>query len=218
MTMLTFAEEILLLMLDDDSGKVEHADPLAIKYALGGSILMELAVKSKIEADEENLKVVDPSPTGIEILDKYLSAISEAKDNKNTSYWINYLSLCSEEIQQMALETLINKGILKEVEEKILWVFETRRYPMIHEEEEKEVKKRIVDLIYTDEMPSPRDVVLISLVDTCNILPSILSSDEIHHASDRIAEIKDMDVIGQVISQVVKQLHLDIAQAMTMMH
>lgn len=216
--MLTFAEEILLLMLDDDSGKIEHADPLAIKYALGGSILMELAVKYKIEADEENLKIVDSSPIGNEILDKYLSALNESKESKNTSYWINYLSLRSEEIQKMALESLIEKGILKEVEEKILWVFETRRYPMIHEEEEKEVKKRIIDILYSNETPDPRDIVLISLVDTCNILPVILSPEEIEHSSDRIEEIKEMDVIGQVISQVVKQLHLDIAQAMTMMH
>ncbi|NIP31718.1 MAG: hypothetical protein GTO02_19730 [Candidatus Dadabacteria bacterium] len=216
--MLTFTEEILLLMLDDDSGKVEHADPLAIKYALGGSILMELAVKSKIEVDSENLKVIENTPTGIDILDKYLTAIDQEKDHKNTSYWINYLSLCSDDIQKHALNSLIEKGILKEVEEKILWVFDTRRYPLIDEKEEKEVKKRIVDLLYSDEIPTPRDVVLISLADTCNILPSILSQEEVEHASDRIAEIKEMDVIGQVISKVVRQLHLDIAQAMTMMH
>lgn len=216
--MLTFAEEILLLMLNDDTGRMENTDLLAVKYALGGSILMELAVRSKIRADEQGITVTDSSPTGIEILDSYLSVISDSEEKKDTPYWVDYLANHSEDIQSKALEMLCDKQILKEVETKILWVFETRSYPMIHDEEEKEVKKRIVEILYDDETPSERDVVLISLVDTCNLFSSILSSQEVEKLSERISRIKKMDVIGQVVSNAVGQLHMDIAQAMSMAH
>lgn len=216
--MLTFAEEILLLMLNDDTGKMENTDMLAVKYALGGSILMELAVRSKIKADEEKITVIDKSPTGIDLLDKYLAVIAESEKTEDTLYWVDYLANRNEEIQQKALEMLCEKNILKEVETKILWVFETRRYPMIHDKEEKEVKKRIVDLLYSDETPKQRDIVLVSLVDTCSLFSSILSHQEVDKLSERISEIKKMDVIGQVVSEAVGQLHMDIAQAMSMAH
>ncbi len=216
--MLTLAEDILLLMLDDDSGKMINTDPLAARYALGGSILMGLAVRSKIKAGTEKLAVIDKTPTGIDLLDKYLSIIVNSDKDKNTQYWVNFLSSQSEEIQNEALNMLVEKKILKEVEKKILWVFETRRYPMIDDKEEKEVKKRIVDLLYSDETPTPKDVVLISLVDTCGLLTNLLSNKEIDNLSERIAKIKSMDVIGQVVSKAVAQLHMDIAQAMSMAH
>lgn len=216
--MLTLAEDILLLMLDDDSGKMTNADPLATRYALGGSILMGLAVRSKIKADAEKLTVVDKTETGIELLDKYLEKISNSENDESTLHWVNFLSNRSDEIQKEALNMLVEKRILKEEEKKILWVFETRRYPMIDDKEEKEVKKRIIDLLYNEDTPTPKDAVLISLVDTCGLLANLLSNKEIENLSERISEIKSMDVIGQVVSKAVAQLHMDIAQAMSMAH
>lgn len=216
--MLTIVEDILLLMLDDDTGEIANTDILAIKYALGGAILMGLAVRSKIKSDSEKLTVIDNSKTGIEILDKYLSIIANSENEESTIYWVNYLSNQSQEIKEKTLKMLVEKKILEEVESKVLWVFEKRRYPMIDDKEEKEVKKRIIDLLYSNEVPSHKDVVLISLVDTCGLFTSMLNHKEVEKLSERISEIKSMDVIGQVVSQAVGQLHMDIAQAMSMAH
>jgi len=38
--MLTFAEEILLLILDDETGKLANADSMEVRYALGGAVLI----------------------------------------------------------------------------------------------------------------------------------------------------------------------------------
>ena len=214
--MLTFAEELVLLMIDDDSGRLINADSITIKYAMAGAVLMDLAQRNKIDTDLEKLRIVDNTETGIDLLDKYLSLIDKAEQSGNALFWVSLIANHYESIQETAINMLIDKGIINQVEKTFLWVFETRRYPVIDDKEEKEVKKRIIDLLLTDEIPSPRDAVLISLVDTCRLFPSILSVQEIDHLTPRIEQIRNLDLIGRAVSQAVEQLRLDIAQAMSM--
>ena len=216
--MLTFAEEILLLTLDDESGKFAYADSTELRYTLAGAVLMDLALRSKIDTDLKKLFVVDGTPTGEEILDRYLSIISAAKRDYTTRYWITEIAKHGDDIRDKALNMLVEKGILKVKEMKILWVFDTRRYPVVDDTEEKEVKRRILDLLLSDEIPTPRDVVLVSLVDACKLLPKILSSHEAESLGPRIEQIRRLDLIGQAVSQVLERLRSDLANVMLLHH
>lgn len=53
--MLTFAEEIVLLILDDETGKLANAGSPSVNHALAGAVLMDLALRSKIDTDLEKL-------------------------------------------------------------------------------------------------------------------------------------------------------------------
>ena len=216
--MLTFAEEILLLTLDDESGKFAYADSTELRYALAGAILMDLALRSKIDTDIKKLFVVDGTPTGEEILDRYLTNISAANHDYSIRHWVTEIAKDGEEIKDEALNMLVEKGILKVKEKKILWMFETRRYPVVDDTEEKEVKRRILDLLLSDEIPTPRDVVLVSLVDACKLFPKILSSHEAERLAPRIEQIRRLDLIGQTLSQVLERLRLDLANVMLLHH
>lgn len=216
--MLTFVEEILLLTLDDETGKFGYADSTEINYALAGAVLMDLALRSKIDTDLKRLFVVDSTPTGEELLDRYLRVISATNRDYSTRHWVIEIAKSGDEIKQRALSMLVEKGILKMEEKKILWVFETRRYPVVDDTEEKEVKRRILDLLFSDEIPSPRDVVLVSLVDSCRLFPKILSSYEAERLAPRIEQITRLDLIGQAVSQVLEQLRSDLANVMLLHH
>lgn len=216
--MLTFAEEILLLTLDDESGKFVYADSTELRYALAGAILMDLALRSKIDTDLKKLYVVDGTPTGEEILDRYLTTICAQKEDYSTRYWVTEIAKDGDEIKHKALSMLLEKGILKVKEQKILWVFDTRRYPVVDDTEEKEVKRRILDLLLSDEIPTPRDVVLVSLVDACKLFPKILSSHEAERLAPRIEQIRKLDLIGQAVSQVLDRLRSDLANVMLLHH
>jgi Golgi phosphoprotein 3 len=215
--MLTLAEDIVLLLLDDESGKLESIDLMTLNYAMAGAILMDLALRNKIDTDLEKLIVADPTPTGIELLDTYLSKISSANGESNTRYWLTELSNYGEQIVDSATSMLVEKKILKMEEKKILWVIGTRVYPMIDDKEEKEVKKRIIDLLMSDEIPTPQDVVLVSLIDTCSLFSTILSQKEVDRLSARIEQIRKLDLIGQEVTMVLERLRSDIAEAMLML-
>jgi hypothetical protein len=74
--MLTLAEDIILLLLDDDSGKLASIDLMTLNYAMAGAVLMDLALRNKIDTDLERLIVADSTPTGLQMLDRYLDKIS----------------------------------------------------------------------------------------------------------------------------------------------
>ena len=215
--MLTLAEDIILLLLDDDTGKLASIDLMTLNYAMAGAILMDLALRNKIDTDLESLIVADSTPTGLQMLDTYLDKISSENKENNTRYWLTELSNYGEDIVDSALNMLVEKKILKTEEKKILWVIGIRVYPMVDDKEEKEVKRRIVDLLMSDEIPTPQDVVLVSLMDTCSLFTTILSSKEVERLSSRIEQIRKLDLIGQEVTKVLERLRSDIAEAMLML-
>ncbi len=215
--MLTLAEDIILLLLDDDTGKLASIDLMTLNYAMAGAVLMDLALRNKIDNDLESLIIADSTPTGLQMLDTYLDKISSENKENNTRYWLTELSNYGEEIVDSALNMLVEKKILKTEEKKILWVIGIRVYPMVDDKEEKEVKRRIVDLLMSDEIPTPQDVVLVSLMDTCSLFTTILSSKEVEKLSSRIEQIRKLDLIGQEVTKVLERLRSDIAEAMLML-
>ena len=52
--MLRFAEEIVLLLLNDDDGRFARVPNVSLDYALAGGVLMDLALENRIDTDLEN--------------------------------------------------------------------------------------------------------------------------------------------------------------------
>ena len=76
--------------------------------------------------------------------------------------------------EDLVLNRLIDKGILKRIDERIFWVFHTRRYPVVNNKEIKNVEERLRELVLGDDIPEPREAVLVSLVYACNLFDDIL--------------------------------------------
>jgi len=209
--MLSFGEELLLLALDDEKGTI--VDKTSIKYGLVGALLMDLALMNKIDTDLENLMIVDTSPTGDDVLDDVLTQIAQSNRTRTTAYWLVHLSQNSNTIKERLLDRLIQKGILKREEQKILWVFARRRYPVRDDKEEKEVKTRIREVILSDSIPDSRDVVLISLIKGCYLVDEIFSHKEIDAVKGRLEQIAKMDLIGQTLSEIIESVTRAMASA-----
>ena len=211
--MLTFVEEIVLLALDDKKGKFVDLPPLALDQALAGAALLELAFQNRIDTDLRHLTLVSDKPTGDRMLDPILKEIASAKDKKDAKYWVGVISSDGEKIRDGALVRLVEKGVLKKEEKKILWVIPGRRYPMIQNQEEEEVRKRIRRVVVDGVIPSPRDVVIISLASACQLLRTVFSDADLLKYSPRIAEVAKMDLIGQAVSKSVAEVQEAVMRA-----
>ena len=211
--MLTFVEEIVLLALDDKKGKFVDLPPLALDQALAGAALLELAFQNRIDTDLTHLTLVNDKPTGDKMLDPILSEIAKAKDKKDAKHWVGVISADGEKIRDAALAKLVEKGVLKKEEKKIMWVIPGRRYPMIQNKEEEEVRKRIRKVVVEGEVPSPRDVVIISLSSACQLLRTVFTDSELLKYSPRIAEVAKMDLIGRAVSKSVAEVQEAVMRA-----
>ena len=215
---LTFVEEILLLLLDDDTGAMKRVAPNVMELLIAGAILMDLALRGRLDCDLQKLVVVDATPVGEEILDRPLAEIAGTDDEADPRTWVVRLSARSKETQEAALTRLVERGILRVEDRNFLWVFGSRRYPMVDDREEREVKLRILDVLLSDRIPVPRDVGLICLADASNAFQVILSPQELRHAAARIELVRGFDLIGRAMSRAIQKSVQDIAAATATAH
>ena len=208
--MLRFAEEIILLLLNDDNGSFAHVPYWSLNYALAGGVLMDLALENRIDTDLEKLVLIDGTPTGDNLLDPTLAEIA-ADGGRDARFWVERTANRAEEIREGALERLVGHGILERRDDRFLWVFKSRRYPAVQGEAEREVKLRIMGVLFSDEIPYPRDVVIICLADACGIFERLLSKQELDSAAERIEQVRKLDLIGQAMSQAILDIELSVA-------
>lgn len=211
----TLPEEFILLTLDDEKGVFHDIPPLAIDYGAIGAVLMDLALQNRIDSDLEKITIVDPSPTGDPLYDDILTLFTHDSRSHSPKYWIKELANRLQDLRQRLLIRLVDKGILKKEKHRFLWVFSHTCYPMIDETCERTVIKRIREIVLSEEIPDPRDVVLIALVHSCDLIDRLFQPDEREAAYQRIEQISKMDLIGQALNNTITELNRLIVDAVT---
>ena len=209
--MLRFAEEILLLLHDEGRGDFAPGlAPHSLNIALAGAVLMDLALEDRIDTDLEHLFLVDATPLDDDLLDPTLADIARDTDTRDASYWVAQTAKRGDEIRDKALSRLVNRGILESESEGIFFlsrlVSRSRRYPTIDGQTVEEVQLRIMRVLFTDEIPDPRDIVIICLADACGVFKNILSQSELSEVQERIELIRKMDLIGRSVSRAIREL------------
>lgn len=213
---LRFAEELVLLLLDDDTGALLPVPDRDLRCALAGAVLMDLALENRIDTDIERLILLDPAPVGDPLLDPSLTEIAQTGETRDTAYWINCLAQSggagggfADLVHAAALNRLVERGIVEREPGEMLAlaarVARSRRYPKVDGEAGREVESRILAILFSEEVPGPRDVMLISLVNACGIFARLLTPAELAEVQPRIELISRMDLIGRTVFQAIRQ-------------
>jgi Golgi phosphoprotein 3 len=211
--MLGFVEEIVLLQLDDRRGSFIDLPQSAADVVIAGAALMELALANRVDTDLERLIVVDAGPTGDDILDAVLARLTASSDELTSAGAVALVTLDARKFQEKALQRLVAKGVLRQTDGRWLWVFHTRRYPVLDDREQREVKTRLRQVLLTDEIPDPRDVVLICLIEACGLLGLVLTPDEIARTGPRVETLARLDLIGQAVTRAVAEIRFIVKHA-----
>lgn len=212
---LTVLEEFLLLALDDESGQFYAMSRSALDCVTAGAVLMDLSLHNRIDNDLKDIFTTDVTPIGDSILDPLLRVMSLAPvlTPRPITYWLGVFMDEGEALRTQALRRLEARGIIHHQDKKILWVFETRRYPIIHNQEIREVKSRILDVIVRDEIPTPHDIMLTALAQICGLFHYLLDDDLFNKVASRIALVSQMDLISQAVASAADEIDAAIAMA-----
>ncbi len=201
---LSFAEELYLLALDDKRGAIKTM--FAFDYALAGAVLMELALEGRVDSDAQVLNVISFEPVGVPLLDEALRELAGQDESQPASSWIKQLAGPSANLRGRVLASLMEKQILRQENQRVFWMFQVRRYPIVDDREIKEVRARLRELILSNEIPAPRDVVLISLGNTCQILNDLFTAEEVKRVQSRIDALARLDLIGQEMTACIRDI------------
>jgi golgi phosphoprotein 3 len=174
-TPLRIHEEILLLALDDDKGKVEGRASSTLAYALAGAAVAELCLSGAVSLKHERNKVfLQANATGgtrDPILDDLLGMIRVAKRRKQAKDWIASMAR-KPQLRHRVADELAKKGIVERVEGKLLLLFPTRRYPETDPRPERLITERLREAIFEDAASiDDRTAVLVSLAHAAKLLP-----------------------------------------------
>lgn len=209
MSDLTFLEEITMMLLNEESGYFEPVEEWRMSCVLAGAVLMDLALQDRIDTDLESLNLLDSTPTGDELLDPILKELADAHDDSQTiQYWVEKMALKTQDLVQQSLERLAERGIL-EYQEGEFWVL-TRKVKGSTQsadggnDEYYDVRAHIEQLLFSDDIPDPRDIAIVALMDTCGIFPMMLQ-DEYDYVKERIDLLSRMDLIAQSLASAVEQ-------------
>jgi cytochrome P450 len=204
---LALPDELILMLLNEESGYFHQVPGWHLNCAVAGAALAELSLQARIDTDMDQLILLDRTSTGDPVLDFVLHQISAETDTRNAQYWVERLAPHAEMMIDLTLDRLTNSGIL-EYHDGNFWTLSSfvRHGEFVDVDDDDTavqfIKTRIGKSIFGGVIPSPRDVIVIGLANTCDVLRFIFEIDE--DAESRIQLICQMDLIGQAIAHAVE--------------
>lgn len=187
--------ELLLLALHDDKGTVQVSGMLDI--GLAGALFCELLLDERVELRPEGRRgrplttVVSRATFGDEVLDEGLRLLAEARRRANPANTVSRLARIKRLRARTAI-ALCRKGILRESEDRVLWLFKRRIYPTVNPQPEAALVARIRQAIEQPDDPvDPRTALLVTLAQLVGALRPLYPRKELRAHKDRLKELQE---------------------------
>lgn len=205
---LNIPEEIALLTINEDGEVHPKVKNPKFDIVIASSILMNLSLYHRIDTDQEFVIPDKLEPLGDTVLDFAIEEIKQEDKPLPIKDWIAHLSLMGQFFRDETVRSLLDKGVLKVENKKVLWMFSKRVYPLVEDKEVKEVRSRIRDLVFSDNLPDPQDIVIISILKYADLLEVLFTEIELEDYKDRIDQLAKMDMIGLAIGEEMNRFKL----------
>ena len=202
------AEELILLMLNEQSGYLEMVPGWSFSCVMAGAVIADLALEDRIDSDLNRMYLTDPTPTGDNLLDPTLKEIVESRETSDTQYWIERTAGRSDEIVETTLDRLVERKIL-DYESGGFWglsrsVSRSGTYQTADLQIRQEAKARVLSVILNNDIPDPSDAILIALMHTCGGFKLVLSPEDYEEKLERIETLSKLDLIGRSVASAVR--------------
>ncbi|MCR0982259.1 GOLPH3/VPS74 family protein [Roseomonas populi] len=193
--MLTVPEEVVLLSLDDATGRPLELPAAALSLALSGAVLMELTLRGRLDSDPDRLFVADPNPCGDALLDPVLARIAMAAEPQDSRWWMGQLAPGAPALRQALLDRLVAGGLLQVETARKFWILPDRRYRKAGDAAA--TRERLRAVLLAGEIPEARDSLMAGLCRATGLTALLLSEDEAREAAARIAAVAALEEMSR---------------------
>jgi golgi phosphoprotein 3 len=194
---LTLPEDLLLLMSGDNGGRDIGVSRQALSAGFVAAALMELAIRNRIDSDLEGVWVTDDSPIGEAGIDVVLTQLSADRLNFEATELMERLTSFGQTIRNAALTRLQDRGILKIKEGLFSRILGSEHYSIMDQSPIDDLKAELAHVLLSDDIPSPREVCLLSLANTLALTDQIVPNANLALIELRLATLAKMDLIGR---------------------
>ncbi|RZT87865.1 Golgi phosphoprotein 3 GPP34 [Pseudonocardia sediminis] len=158
---LLISEELLLLGLDDESGKPTWTFDSTI---LNGAVLFDLVRSGSVEIVDKKVLVTDFFPEH-PLLRRVQEVIADEKKTRSVSHWQQMLPYQVKNLQQVIASRLVADGVLTEESGKVMGLFKQTKLPEADPGPERALRARLHDILVVGREPSEHDALLITLLE-----------------------------------------------------
>lgn len=203
---LLIVEDFMLLLLDDDSGSPAGAGTL--HYSLGGALLVDLALQGRIEIDSKGVTVVPASPPTDPLLADALEKIGEKRRGTHA-----LLFVLGQELSDKVTERLLERGLVRREQRKVLRLFRTTTWPADDVRHEDDLRAQLKRVLVDGEQPDARAAAIIALLNAINVLYIVLDDLPWRTVAKRAYEIQKGDWAGDPATMAVMTTNAGIVAA-----
>jgi len=205
------AEDLLLLLTDDTSGKAV-VDGTKLDLALAGAVVLDLAERERVavagpgeSVKEGRLAVRDPAATGDDLLDEALRRLADKSPQKPQSA----LPRLAKKLREAVYGRLVDRGIVRFQEGKVLGIFPTRQWPAEDSVHEAEVRQGLGEVLVVGRRPSEREALVVSLLHAVDALPKVVGGPGVDKKElrRRGKEIAEGEFAGAAVRKAVEAVN-----------
>ena len=202
--MLTIPDKLFILSIDDHKSTVNSSVTNALPYGIAGGLLAELALAGKIRVEKERLVLVDPSGIGDDLFDDLLATILNERKPRKLSHWIT--SIGGNHPFKQVSNHLAGQNVIRIEKKRFLWVIPYEVYPQVDASAKYWVKQHLRSIVLAGEKPEPADIILLSLLKGCGLLPLVFTQDERKSARKKLNELVEGEVFGEYVKETLEEI------------
>jgi hypothetical protein len=213
------AEDVLLLLTDDASGKAT-VDGTRLDLVLAGAVLLDLAMRHRVEvtapghpAGKGRVVVVDRSTTGDALLDAVLVRVGDHKPRRAK----DLLGTVQKNLRTAVLDRLARAGVLRQEDAKILGIFPTTRWPAVDGVHESEIRAGLRDVLVVGRTPTDHEAALVSLLQSVDKVAAVVGPVELPRGElkRRAKAIAQGEFAGEAVRRAIADMNAAVAGAVT---
>jgi len=187
------AEDLLLLLLDDDTGKLTGTSYL--DAGIGGAVLVELALAGLVEVTKGSglwarakVRTTNAATPSDRVLAEALELV-RAKERTAQ----DLVPRLGKRRRDVLLVRLRERGILEERADLVLGLFPRRRWPTVDSTHEAAVRRDLGEVLIRGARPEERTAALIAVLSALDLVHKVvdregLSAREVKKRAKEIAE------------------------------
>lgn len=196
-------ERMALLSLREGKGAPEPS-----RFALVGAVLAALCMCGRlgiVPGRKALVEVVDPMPTGEEVLDYFLQSVDRARRHYRASDWVMWFGL-NGKVYHRTAAGLCWRGILRSDDERS-WLFFTRRvYGIVDPEPRRRLVERLGECVFGDAAPPDTETgVLVALADAGGLLQVHFDGKRLRGRRRHLEEIAERHPVSDTVSRAVRK-------------
>ena len=202
----SLAEEFLIIVVDNETGKIKENMTPHLQIGLIGAILLDLTLIGRITIEQNNILIVDENPLEDKILNEAFLLILDEKESLPILYWIRRLRFHFSNLIGVLMDRLVEKNILHKKEKKKFWFFTTKLYFLVDPKIKEVIRQKIHQIVIINEESDYHTLAKLSLIYATNCTTEIFTEEELETYMQDIRNLVASDEIGQSVSLAINNI------------